>query len=231
MPTVQYYVAPGYVAAGYVETRVVADPPVLQGAQSTQQLAPLANSYVADALEADLKALFMSLFETFIRSGERAVNSSGFPQQSAIDQFERAVKSDGMAMIRRSNDNTMRYLFRAWKARNPGRGLHMLRAYLQLLWPNGWEMYQQWHHPTTAYPTALSDTQVPGYFLTSRIKVSITSSDSSGTDVVAVTASLRSVLAARFLLQVQLLSRSSIGSAMAAGMGHTLYHDISGAFT
>ena len=97
----------------------------------------------------------------------------------------------------------MRYLFRAWRAKNPKRGLHMLRAYLQLLWPNGWEMTQMWQDHDAEYPT-LSATDEGNHFLTSRVHVAISAGASDGSDVAAAAPAMRSVLAARFLLNVSI---------------------------
>lgn len=170
-------------------------------------LAPLQNSHEADGLEAELKALFKLMFDGQIRPAERTINTVGTPHIGPFDQVERAVKSEGLALQRRGGEDAMRYLFRAWRARNPKRGLHMLRAYLQVLWPNGWTMDQMWQDKAQPYPL-LTKTNEGNHFLTSRVNVQISSAISDGSDVAAAAPSLRSVLAARFLLNVSLKQQS-----------------------
>jgi hypothetical protein len=177
--------------------------------QDTPDLAPLQNSHEADGLEAELKALFKLMFDGQIRPAERTINTVGTPHIGPFDQVERAVKSEGLALQRRGGEDAMRYLFRAWRARNPKRGLHMLRAYLQVLWPNGWTMDQMWQDKAETYPT-LTATDEGNHFLTSRVHVQISSGVSDGSDVLAVSQSLRSVLAARFLLNVSVKQQSEV---------------------
>ncbi len=97
----------------------------------------------------------------------------------------------------------MRYLFRAWTARNPKRGLHFLKCYLQLLWPNQWTYDQMWQLKTAVYPNALSKRSDLGsdphatHFLTSRIAITLTASDISAAQIIQVLGPLRSTLGAR----------------------------------
>jgi hypothetical protein len=185
--------------------------------QAAPALAPLVNSQEFDPLEAELKALFIQQFETFIRPTERAINTSGMPHLGPFSQVEQAVKAEGLALVRRTNadEAAMRYVFKAWRAGNPKRGLHMLRIYLQMLWPNGWVVEQMWQDKAQPYPTALVNHDAGNHYLTSRVAVTISGVASDGSDVAIVTPALRSVMPARLLLQVtvaQVLS-SEIGMA------------------
>lgn len=182
--------------------------------QDAVDLAPLRASHKADDLEDELNALDKFIFDMNIRPSERTVNTLGTPHIGPFDQVERAVKAEGLALQRRGGEAAMRYLFRAWRARNPKRGLHMLEAYLQLLWPNGWTCNQQWQDHDAPYPT-LSDVDGGHHYLTSRVKVTISSAVSDGSDVQAAAPSLRSVLAAKYLLNVTLKANSDTGLAMA----------------
>lgn len=177
--------------------------------QDAVELAPLVKSHESDAVEAELKALFKLMFDAKIRPAERETNSAGTPHLGTFEQIERAVKSEGLALQRRGGEDAMRYLFRAWRARNPKRGLHMLRAYLQLLWPNGWTMDQMWQDHEAPYPT-LSLTDGGHHYLTSRVNVQISSALSDGSDVAAAAPSLRSVMAAKYLLYVTLKQQSEV---------------------
>lgn len=185
--------------------------------QDAVGLAPLVNSHEADALESELKALFKLMYDTYIKPAERTTNTLGTPHIGPFDQVERAVKAEGLALTRRGTEDAMRYLFRAWRARNPKRGLHMLRAYLQVLWPNGWDMNQLWQGHAAPYPT-LSTLDLGNHYLTSRVAVLISSSQPDGADVLAATPALRSVLPARMLLKVALRQKSEIQLSIATSM-------------
>lgn len=185
-------------------------------AQDAPELAPLRASHEANEVEAELKALFMALFEEFIRPGEREVNTVGTPHLGPFSQVERAVKNEGLALYRSSNEDAMRFLFRAWRARNPKRGLHMLKSYLQLLWPNAWSVSQLYQDKTAAYPTDLYNVAEPDRFLTSRVLVGIASGDATEEEVLGAVPALRSVVPARILLEIILLNQMQQSIGMAA---------------
>jgi hypothetical protein len=108
----------------------------------------------------------------------------------------------------------MRYLHKAWRGRNPKRGLHFLRSYLQLLFKDSWRLEQLWQLKSAPYPTVLTTKQtalsrgINEYFLTSRIRASITDEKSQNLD--AITPAIRSALPARFVLEMDSLAESSI---------------------
>lgn len=185
--------------------------------QDAVELAPLRNSHEADQLETELKALFLLMFETHIRPAERTVNTAGTPHLGPFTQVERAVKAEGLGLKRRGSEQAMRYMFRSWRARNPKRGLHLLRTYLQLLWPNGWSMWQMWCDQYGVYPYDLSKTQAEEHFLTSRVQVEIEAGATDGADVLAVTPAMRSVLPARMLLSITVVSSVFNELAIATG--------------
>lgn len=197
--------------------------------QAVPALAPIVHSHEADELEAELKALFVNLFETHIRPDERFVNLVGVPHLGAFELVEAAVKTEGLAILRRQDEAAMRYLYKAWRGRNQKRGLSMLTLYLQLLWPGAWTCDQMWCRRLDGYPQGLSVTQVSeGYFLTSRVNVTIDAqADVGAIDVAATAASLRSVIPARILLTVFLASDYDIQDLAAAnGAAHILVHSI-----
>lgn len=174
--------------------------------QGPTDLAPLRRSHEADALEAELKALFMALFAQFVRAGLDAVATAGAPHLGSLDQLERAVKVDGIALQRTTDEGAMRYLHKAFRARNPKRGLHMLRTYLQLLFgPGNWEMEQLHQDASQPYPTSLHADGGPGRYLTSRVHVRVVSSGIARSPELMAQA-FRSVLPARMLLTVSLIT-------------------------
>lgn len=186
--------------------------------QPAPDLVPLRESHEADQLETELKALFILLFEQFIRPGEREINTVGTPHLGPFEQFERAVKAEGLALVRRGDEEAMRYMLRAWKARNPKRGLHMLRLYMRLLWPEGWRVDQLWCDKSMPYPTSLRLSDGGNHYLTSRVNVTISSGVTSGEDVNAVVPALRSVVPARILLSLTLEQRSTADIGVAAAI-------------
>jgi hypothetical protein len=199
--------------------------------QDAADLAPLRESHEADTLETELKALFLQQFATYVRPQERETNTAGTPHIGPFVQVERAVKSEGLALVRKSDDGAMRYLFRAWRANNPKRGLGMLRAYLQLLWPNSFTITQMWAQKLTTYPTVLASEDGGNHYLTSRVNVEISSGSSDGVEVAQLAPSLRSVLPARIVLNISLLQQSQIdvGMTPAAYGGAVEYFE--GSFT
>lgn len=188
--------------------------------QGASDLAPLRHSHEADRLETQLKALFMAMFERFIRPGLSAVNTLGAPHLGGIDQLERAVKVDGIALQRSADIGAMRYIHKAYRARNPKRGLHMLRIYLQVLFGEGnWELEQLHQDAAQPYPSALHADGGAGRFLTSRVHVRVVSSGIARSPELMAQA-FRSVLPARMVLSVSLITRpfeAQAGLFMAAG--------------
>lgn len=186
--------------------------------QDEPDLGPLRASHEANQIESELKGLFMAMLDAFVRPGEREINTIGTPHLGPFSQVERAVKNEGLALYRRSDEDAMRYLFRAWRARNPKRGLHMLRCYLQLLWPDGWTVDQFYQLKTAPYPESLTTIAHASKFLTSRVRVGIESPDTTGDDVLAAVPALRSVVPARILLQFTMLTRTDNKLALATAM-------------
>lgn len=201
-------------------------PPLLMD-QGVTDLAPLRNSHEADQIEAELKALFIEMFGQFVRPGLDAVATVGAPHLGGIDQLERAVKVDGIALQRAADEGAMRYLHKAFRARNPKRGTHMLKAYLQVLFgTGGWELDQRWQDSGEAYPTALHDEHAAGRYLTTRLHAKVVSSGIARTPELMAQA-FRSVLPARMLLTVSLISypfESNMRVYMAASASANVVH-------
>jgi len=129
-------------------------------------MAPLEASFAADDIEADLKRLFIDLFITYLASDTFDANVLGASHLGSIDLVRQAVNSDGLVLLQGDREEAaMRYLYRAWKSGNAqGRGLHFLRTYLQLLFPNDCDVVQMVHEnePGKDYPQWLHRL-TPGY--------------------------------------------------------------------
>ncbi len=116
-------------------------------------LLPLKQSFEYDQLETELKSLFITVFNDKLRPLERRLNLYGIPHRGDIELIERAMKDAGLAIMRR-NEVRAGFLLKAARSRNPRRGLHFLRQYLQSVWPNVWMVEPLWHPVASAanYP-------------------------------------------------------------------------------
>jgi len=169
-------------------------------------LAPLIGSYEENQLESDLKKIFVTVFERLVRERERSLNLYGMAHLGDEELVGRNLQTDGLAVIRRDAER-MRFLLKAWRARNPQRGMLFLRKYLQTLWPNEWSIDQFWHPIATAleYPAHKTPNGRPEtHFLTSRVRVGVTVEADDGTGLVAMQKALRSTMAARLVLELVL---------------------------
>jgi len=100
----------------------------------------------------------MAVFEKMIRPRERNLNLYGMAHLGGDDLMASALKSDGIAMVKRSSTR-MQFLMKASRSRNPRRGLLFIKKYLQAIWPNIWQAEPLWlridntaNYPAQAIP-------------------------------------------------------------------------------
>lgn len=169
-------------------------------------LGPVRASHEADQLQADLKAAFMEVVEAMIRPRLSRLNVYGMAHLGDFEAVERFVKADGLALDRNNAKlGHMREVYRAWRALNPRRGLAFLRAYLALMYAAGSTVKQLWHPPNIQYPAALSETEQTGYYLTSRVRVTLAAANALSTaEMARVRNIMQSVLPARMVLDMYL---------------------------
>lgn len=177
----------------------------------------LENSWSADELEEELTALFIKLFEDELRPLADDINVYGAPHLGSFSLVERNIDQDGLAVQRETTEERIRYLFKAWRHRNPQRGLHFLRTYLTVIFGDRATANQLWQKKGEPYPEATytaDEIAARGesesdYYLTSRVRVDLDS------DIVPdkLVRSLRSAVAARLLLNLR------IGKFMAMTVG------------
>lgn len=199
--------------------------------QPAPDLAPLRQSHEASPFEAEVKALMIDLINRHLRANLDEANTLGMPHMGRPEQFARAVKHDGLALYRRDDDQAMRYVYEAWRGRNPKRGLAMLRTYLQLLWPNGWQMWQLWHDKAKPYPTGLSVVDGGNHWLTSRVDVELDESQVDEGQVSRIIPALRSVVPARILLNIRVMRRMDVQVGVAVAARGMRWHEFSGTAT
>ena len=190
---------------------------------------PLVKSHEASALEGELKALAIKLYKDTMEATANDINVYGAPHLGSFSLVERNVSDDGLAVLRQGDETGMRYLFKAWRHRNPQRGTHFLKTYLQVLFGDTYFVNQMWQEKAAAYPESLKTADEiaflaadeSDYFLTSRINVDI------DTDIIPerIVKSLRSTVAARFVLDLRVakFQTTLLGIAQHMGAGQLCF--------
>jgi hypothetical protein len=184
------------------------------------ELIPLQRSAVADDVEAEFKALFLQLYKERVGDGVNELALYGMPHLGSISIIERYVSNDGLAVLRTTTVEQIRYLFHAWRYNNPQRGTAFLGAYLNALFGPVYTISQLWCHKNGTYPTdALSETEITDiggnmddYYLTSRLRVDIE------TPIVPerILRASRTAVAAKFVLELRIAQTIGLGLLFAA---------------
>lgn len=186
-------------------------------------LIPLQRSAEYDGIEAELKALFLSLYEKYLSKQVHELALYGMPNLGTDDFISMQLGRDGLALLRDTSNEHIRYLFHAWRYNNPQRGTMFLDTYLRSLFGSVNVIEQLWCQKTGVYPVdvlseseiALKGLDLEDYFLTSRFRVDV------DTNMVPqkVLAAAKSAVAARFVLKIRILRRTTwqMGLALVAG--------------
>lgn len=164
----------------------------------------------ASSIENELKQLFIALFQQSLRTQFRRIDHYGYPHLLDEPDFEtvqRFIKLEGLSLLNRETDNQpyMREVFRAWRGQHPRRGLGFLAFYLQMLWPNAWQITQYWHSVSTvgSYPSNIVTHEAEGSFLTSRVAVTLDPDQiTNPSELVKMIPALKRVVPARIVLNV-----------------------------
>jgi hypothetical protein len=176
-------------------------------------LAPLVHSFDENQLEVEIKRGFCDAFERNFRLALDDINVQGAAHLGSIDLITKNITADGLAVVRKGEGDELTHLFMAWRGQNPRRGLHFLATYLQLTWPNKWEINSLWQKKDTPYPTGLVIESVAlqdraNYFKTSRISVSLELDDAESSDeLYNIIPVLHTALAARLIIEPKKLKR------------------------
>ncbi len=192
------------------------------------RLLPLEKSFAADQVEAELKQLFIDLFAEKLAAAVFDANVLGAAHLGSLDLVRKSVNSDGLALFQGDREEAAtRYLYRAWKSGNvQGRGLHFLRTYLQMLYPNTWSIEQMWQNPSMAYTSGMLTTEElnstfldPVYdrlvmVLTSRVKIAIDHDAPLATSFQKMLIALLSILPARIVPEFRARAPVSIGTGV-----------------
>jgi hypothetical protein len=113
---------------------------------TSTSLTPLEKSGCASQAESDLMTLATRLAVEFLGAEADDIRVLAMPHEGSADLIHKALLRDGLVLPQGGLDDApLRQLYRAWQAGNcQGRGLHFLRTYLQLLFPNQCAVEQLW---------------------------------------------------------------------------------------
>lgn len=180
-------------------------------------LKPLQASFAQEGVEAELKALFLQIFQEKLGKALFDVNVSGMQHLGTYDLVRKVISADGLVMMQgEHSEAACRYLYRTWLARdNKNRGTEFLKAYLQLLFPNLCRVEQAWQDIDQPYPdglhSALDDDVTEAFvpdptkqFLTSRIELGLDLSVQAH-NITTITNILRAILPARLVPQFRFM--------------------------
>ncbi len=177
-------------------------------------LASLAQSYAVDQREAELRDLFIKVFRSTLSTRAFDVILSGCAHLGSFDFVRKTVNADGLTILQGDREEAAtRYLYRAWQARDTnGRGMHFLRTYLQLLFPNTCQVAQLWQAKNKPYPQDLHsvlemnsegnywEPDPENYWLTSRVEIALDLTVTTRS-ILTLTNIFRSILPARLVPQ------------------------------
>ena len=129
------------------------------------KLVPLEKSGAITEYESQLKSLALDLWSGLLADRSADIGVLGAPHLGSFSLVQRELNSDGLILIKSDNEEGLtRYLYKAFRSgKLGGRGLHFLRTYLQMLYPNAWEIEQVWCTVDDTYPnsTAINDYWAP----------------------------------------------------------------------
>lgn len=174
---------------------------------------PLVESFANGTVEDELRQLFMRLYGETLAEKAAEINVYGAPHLGPFSLIERNVAADGLVMRRQDDEAGMRYLFKAWRHRNPRRGTHFLSTYLRVLYGQDFEIQQLWQKTDQPYPSALKShpelveagQSESEFFLTSRLRVDLNTDELPS----RLVASIKTVVPARFVIYIRLIRRAS----------------------
>lgn len=194
------------------------------------ELTPLQQSFAATQIERELFNLFEKLYSDALEATDDEINVYGSPHLGSIDLITRLARQDGLAILRDGDEEKMRYIYKAWRYLNPERGLHLLRAYVRVLFGEGQRVEQLYQKADQPYPLFLrSAEEIVGsenlYFLTSRVLVDL---DASVEVPDRIIKALKTVMAARLLLDIR-VSKYAMNTLELIGLaGATVVGDFYG---
>jgi len=143
-------------------------------------------SHKANELDEAIAGVFTKLIEEYELEGLVDMNSYGTPWlESSPVVIERFSKLNGLVILRQDTEglstDIMAMILSAWQGMASGRGLEFLQFVLNMLFPGSNRVLRLWHSKELAnsYPVAVSEKEMPGSFLTSRVRIALTLNDNN----------------------------------------------------
>lgn len=141
-------------------------------------------SHKANELDEAIAGVFVKLIEEYELKSLVDMNSYGTPWlESSSVVIERFSKLNGLVILRQDTEglstDIMAMILSAWQGMASGRGLDFLQFVLNMLFPGNNRVLRLWHSKELAnsYPVAVSEKEMPGSFLTSRVRIALTLDD------------------------------------------------------
>lgn len=176
------------------------------GAKEVTPIYPFVASEMTEEIELAWKNVFLRVFKKMLWHRQRDLLHYGSPYLAQSALLTKFALNDGLSLMRADGDiDRLRYLFKAWRVKNPKRGFHFLRTYLQMLYPDGFTIEQLWQETDKPYTTSLVNAEgvrrknTP-HWLTSRIKISITDISEDGQQILQYVSTIQSIIGARFVV-------------------------------
>lgn len=152
--------------------------------QATDFTRTVQESHKANELDEAIAGVFTKLIEEYELESLVDMNSYGTPWvESSPVVIERFSKLNGLVILRQDAEglstDIMAMILSSWQGMASGRGLAFLQFVLDMLFPGNNRVLRLWHSKELAnsYPMAVSEKEIPGSFLTSRVRIALTLDD------------------------------------------------------
>ena len=149
--------------------------------QASDFLAPVVFTHKSNELERAMAGVFVSVVQDSQISQLNDIYSYGVPWLGSPTVVERFTKLNGLAVLRRNDgglsDKLMSVIYANWESMASERGLAFLQFVLDMLYPAQNTITRLWHSiaKKNSYPLYLSESQDVSKFLTSRIRIKLSS--------------------------------------------------------
>ena len=138
---------------------------------------PIEAQFAHDGLETAITTAVKQVFAENLANQMQDLVDYGSPHIGSATVVERFTKQDGLAVLRRSDPSAklLRIIYANWSSLASERGLGFLEFVLKMMWGGDAQIIRLWQKISNVeqYPLVLSEQQAAGYFLTSRIKISL----------------------------------------------------------
>ena len=138
---------------------------------------PIEAQFAHDGLETAIALAVKQVFAENLANQMQDLVDYGSPHIGSATVVERFTKQDGLSALRRGDPTgkLLRIIYANWSSLASERGLGFLEFVLRMMWGDDTQVVRLWHSVThiTSYPDAVVEQQQAGYFLTSRIKISL----------------------------------------------------------